>query len=760
MKPLQHHDARMLCQAMLLFLFILSLRSATIDWVQRNGYRDRQVAVPGPESRPGFVLLPMAETGLAFTNQLSDLLALNNQILENGAGLAIGDVDGDGWCDLYLCGAENDNKLFRNLGQWKFEEVTKAAGVGCPGQFSTGAVFADTDGDGDLDLLVNGLGVGTRLFLNDGRGQFREDTSSGLKRTGAATSLALADFEGDGDLDLYVTNYRVSSARSDPTPPKLTARVVDGKVMVSPEDRFTGFLRTDGQIEVVEKGEPDVFYLNNGQGKFAPVGWTTGTFLEADGKPVKAPPEDWGLSVLFRDLNGDDKPDLYICNDFAHSPDRFWLNTGQGQFRAIDPLAWRNMPLSSMAADVADINRDGHDDLFVVEMLSRNHRTRQHQRANVLKAELNLPFGEPAFRPEVLRNTLQLSRGDGTFAEIAWLAGLAASDWSWSTAFLDVDLDGWEDILVVTGNAHDVLDIDAQNELDRPPPGNTKRGLEFYPRLEQPNLVFRNRGNLTFEDKSDAWRFNATGVSQTLGLGDFDRDGDLDVIVGNLNREVWVYRNDCPAPRIAVRLKGRPPNTAGIGARILVTGGPIMQSQTIQSGGRYLSGDEALRTFAAGSGERFEIEVRWPRGQRSVVKDAPPNHIYEIEEPSPAAGPSESVTSTQPGLNSASRQQPLPRWFEDLSAKLNHAHKDEAFDDFARQPLLPNKVSQLGPGITWFDLNDDGWDDLVVPAGRTGQLAVFQNNGDGHFKRMDWPMFNPPLARDQTTVLGWRKGPG
>ena len=187
----------------------------------------REFTVPA-EGKAGFTRLDSRRTSLNFTNQLSETLALNNQLLENGAGIALGDVDGDGWCDIYLCGAENSNKLFRNLGDWKFEDITDAAGVACVGQFSTGAALVDLDGDGDLDLLVNGLGVGTRCFLNDGRGHFSEDNASGLKRSGGATSLALADVDGDGDLDLYVTNYRVSSARHDRPPPKITARIVEG----------------------------------------------------------------------------------------------------------------------------------------------------------------------------------------------------------------------------------------------------------------------------------------------------------------------------------------------------------------------------------------------------------------------------------------------------------------------------------------------------------------------------------------------------
>ena len=196
----------------------LDTQAAELAWQTGAGFRRAALRVP-LGGHPGFTQLLPAATGVAFTNRLSAVAGANNQVLENGAGVALGDVDGDGWCDIYFCGSESPNRLYRNLGDWRFEDITTAAGVACEGQFSTGAVFADVDGDGDLDLLVNGVGVGTRCFLNDGRGHFTEDHKSGLARTGAATSMALADIDGDGDLDLYVATYRVSSVRSEPAPP-------------------------------------------------------------------------------------------------------------------------------------------------------------------------------------------------------------------------------------------------------------------------------------------------------------------------------------------------------------------------------------------------------------------------------------------------------------------------------------------------------------------------------------------------------------
>ncbi|MFO1496884.1 MAG: VCBS repeat-containing protein [Verrucomicrobiota bacterium] len=752
---------------------VLAPCGRTADWVVGPGYRARTLTVPAA-GQTGFTSLNAAETGLQFTNVLSKACYTTNQTFLNGSGVALGDIDGDGLPDIYLCSLQGPNALYRNLGGWRFQNITADAGVARPNFAATSCALVDVDGDGHLDLITSSIGQGTWVALNNGKGQFRPSAQPPLNLNRAAMSMAVADIDGDGDLDLYIANYRMISIRDQPNTRFRVSTAsgqpvvvqVNGRPVTEPD--LVGRFELDPNGKVVEHGESPALFLNDGQGRFAEASFTDGRFLDEDGKPLKSPPYDWGLSVAFRDLNGDRAPDIYACNDF-NSPDRVWLNDGHGRFRAVPRLTLRTTSLFSMGLDFADLNRDGFDELFVADMLSRDHRKRQNQLADILPPVTGI--GEIDNRPQYSRNTLFLNRGDGTYAEIGQFSHVYASEWSWSPVFLDVDLDGYEDLLIVTGNERDSMNADVTHQLNARIAGekmSLQQVLDLknrFARLELPNLAFRNRRDLTFEEVSAAWGFDTSGVSQGMALADLDGDGDLDVVINNLNGPARLYRNNSVAPRLAVQLKGTAGNSYGIGARVSVLHGPAPQSQEMMSAGRYLSSDAPGRTFAASSAnEALTIRVDWRRGNSSLLTNLAPNCLYEIDEATaPAAPPPNALAGSslaalpQVAMARAAPAQPL---FEDVTARLNHTHHEAPFDDFARQPLLQRRLSQLGPGIAWFDFDGDGQEDLIVPSGAGGRLALLKNLGPAGFAPVQGPLASQAVTRDQTTPLCWSSASG
>jgi hypothetical protein len=441
------------------------------------------------------------------------------------------------------------------------------------------------------------------------------------------------------------------------------------------------------------------------------------------------------LTAAFRDQNGDGLPDLYVCNDFQ-TPDRLWLNQGQGRFQLAPKLALRHTSISSMSVDFADINHDGHDDFMVLDMMNRKHADRMC----FLSASYALkhPPGYYEDRPQYEFNTLFLNRGDMTFAETAQLSGVEAANWAWSCIFLDVDLDGWEDLLIATGMERDGRDLDILALLKtlraqrQPSDAEVLKVRMMYPMHADGTLVFRNRGNLTFEEVSERWGFAQEGISSAMALADLDNDGDLDVLVNSLNGPARVFRNEASARRVAVRLKGDLPNTHGIGARISLRGGAMPeQSQEMICGSRYVSSDEPLRVFAVGeSAGPLTIHVSWRDGRQSVLTNVAPNHLYEVDQ-AQASWPAHVNPGT--AATTGFRRQPPrpspPALFADVSETLKHSHEQQGFDDFTRQPLQYHKLSQLGPGLAWLDLDADGRDDLVIGGATGGKMGVFFNRG-------------------------------
>ncbi len=727
-----------------------------VVWHNEGSYRWRDLPVTAGD-RVGFTELDAADLGIHFVDSVREDSVLQNRNLALGSGVALGDVDGDGLVDIFLARAGGPSALYRNLGNWRFKDITREGGVELRGRKTFGATLVDIDGDGDLDLFVTSLGGPNGLFLNDGHGHFTETTdAAGLASHRGSTTATLADVDGDGTLDLYVANYKARDAQ-DIFPPQeryfdQVVRRVGDRYEIAP--RFREHYRVEtrpdlGAVVRTQRAEPDWFYLNDGTGKFRQVPFTSARFVDEDGKTFAEEPDRFGLSARFFDANGDGFPDLYVCNDFE-DPDQFWINDGKGNFRLAPRYALRSSSNSSMATDFSDIDRDGNTDFFVADMRSRDSRRRKTQ--SPTHTALPKQIGVMEDRPQMQRNTLFLNRGDGTYAEVASEAGVDGSEWSWSSIFLDVDLDGYEDLLIGTGHLWDVMDSDTWDRIRTSATGEKWHDeFRMFPRLPLKNVAFHNNRDLTFTEAGEKWGFaSKPAVTHGMAAADLDGDGDLDIVTNRLNGSPGVFRNEAAASRVAVRLRGSPPNTEAVGSKIEILAGKLpMQQKEVSVGGLYLSSSDPLYVFATAGADTLTINVRWRYGQTTVLSGVRANREYEIREPPRVA--------VVPKSTIAQRVDTVPPLFVDVSNMLHHIHVETAFDDYLRQPLLANKLSQLGPGITWSDVDGNGTDDLIIGSGRLGKLALFANAG-GRFTGRQLSGGEAP--GDETTVLVMPDGHG
>ena len=693
---------------------------------------------------PGFTEIDPKVTGITAINKIGQKEILENQHLMHGSGIALGDINNDGWVDIYVPRLKENNILYMNMGNWTFKDITIEAGVSCPNRYSNGSVFADVDGDRDLDLIVTALGGPNSVFINDGNGKFSESVLASKLENPGSTSSALADVDNDGDLDLYITNYKRLAMRDSLPPPTIS---FDNTLMEITNNRWIVLPPFNQEYEAAVKGdillrfemaEVDQYYINDGDGNFEFIDITKSHFKDENGSPISHHLRDWGLMAQFRDINNDTHPDIYICNDFE-SPDRVWINNGDGTFNLIPKLALRHTSNSSMAVDFSDLNKDGEVDFFVTDMMSQSHILQKTQMGTMAPTPLGI--GEIENRPQYMHNTLFLNRGDQTFSEISQYSNTHASEWSWGTIFMDVDLDGHEDILIATGHMFDVQDSDSnQKQKDALPKVKSfdeyKRMLFDYPTLELNNIALKNKGNMKFENVDNGWGIgNSKDISHGIATADLDNDGDLDLVINRLNNHVGLYRNNSIAPRIAIRLEGFNKNSQAIGTKIKIKDGDFTQTREVISGGRYLSGSDPLQVFAASDGFML-AEIQWRDGTITVIDSLVKNQLYTIRQ----------INRKKVDIVKT-KSKPI---YKEMSYLLNHQHHEDPYDDFLYQSLLPNRFSQMGPGVSWIDYDLDGDDDLFISGGRGGSIDHFENQNGEKFVPFS---VEKNLLEDATSII-------
>lgn len=676
--------------------------------------------------KPLFSLLDSKQTHIDFINKVDYTEEYNTYTYRNfynGAGVGIGDFNNDGLPDLYFCGNLKDNKLYINKGNFVFEDVTQKAGVACTGSWSTGVSIVDINGDGWLDIYVcksgnpNGPNRHNELFINNGDLTFTEKAAEyGLDVLGLSNHASFFDYDRDGDLDCYLLNNSFQSV--------------------------TEFDLKQGERDVRDSLGGNKLYRND-NGHFTDVSREAGIYGSKIG---------FGLGVSVGDVNRDGWPDIYISNDFFER-DYLYINNGNGTFTESLENMMREISMGAMGSDMADINNDAYPEIFVTEMTPEGNARRKTktQFEDWDRYQMKQKNG---YYHQFARNTLQLNNKNGSFSEIGRYSGVSYTDWSWGALIMDLDNDGWKDIFVANGIFKDLLDRDYLNFYSDP---SVMRSMiktqqkailsmiDMIPSERISNYAFHNNKDLTFTNLSARWGLATPSFSNGAAYGDLDNDGDLDLVVNNDNMPPFIYRNETnnkpESNFLVLKLNGSGKNTEAIGSEVtLYYNGQLNYQELIPMRGFQSTSDNRL-IFGLGKSTMVDsIMVEWPDGKITELKNVKADQFLTLDQKESVA---KQLTSTK------NKPTPLFQKVETI-AGLDYKHVENDYNDFDRDRLLFEMVSNEGPHMAVGDVNGDKLDDIFICGAKDSPGTLFVQDKNGHFTRTNTQLFDQDKISEDT----------
>ncbi|MDN5204198.1 VCBS repeat-containing protein [Fulvivirgaceae bacterium BMA10] len=678
-----------------------------------------------------FTLLVPDSTGLTFKNPVPESRTMNGLSYEyyyNGGGVAIGDLNDDGLPDIFFTASVSPNKLYINQGGLKFVDETRQSNISDDPSWTTGVTMADVNADGLLDIYVCRSGRlseeqrRNKLFINQGTGtnnipQFKEMSKAyGLDDASYSTQSLFFDYDKDGDLDMYLLNHNVLTKR------------------------FEGFDREKRTALVGDK-----LYRNDGD-RFIDVSDHAGIIGNEIG---------YGLGVAAGDVNGDGWADLYVSNDYDEH-DYLYINNGDGTFTESSQQQLKHLSFYSMGVDIADYNNDGLQDIVSVDMVAEdNYRIKASMSG--MAPERFWKAVEYGFHHQYMFNSLQRNNGNGTFSELAHLAGVSNTDWSWAVLLQDLNNDGLKDLFITNGLKRDFRNNDFVRFKEKVFLKNNEKQIDrdslyysltrFIPERGAVNNVFENQGDLTFSKANTEWGLDVSSFSNGAALSDLDNDGDLDMVVNNIDAYAFVYENHSDQLTdhnfLKIRLKGPAGNAFGLGAKIQLTSAGDSQYYEHYLTRGFQSSTDPVIHFGLGAHNTVdELTITWPDDRIQVIRDIAANRLLEISH-------AKSVDK-KPGKTPAKAA-----IFSDITGrlKLSASHKENAFNDFARESLLPHKMSEPGPAFAVGDVNMDGLDDLFYGASKGSAPRLFIQKADGSFQPARRSLFEKEKAYEDVDAL-------